>query len=70
MKRLQGGKVVDYDPFSPEIVTEADFEPYVPDGSISEVLAWVGDDPDRAVLALKAELAKETPRSTLVDKLS
>lgn len=71
MKRLQGGRVVDYDPFS---ATVEDVAPVasirVPDGPISDVLAWVGDDPDRAAAALEAELGKDTPRSSLVDKLS
>lgn len=71
MKRLQGGKVVDYDPFSAEVKdTPPTSALKVPDGSISDILKWVGDDPDRASAALKAELSKETPRSTLVDKLS
>lgn len=38
-------------------------------GTIAEVLAWVGDDAARAGTALEAELAKPTPRSTLVDQL-
>ena len=71
MKRLQGGKVIDFDPFSagvkdtpPAVTIE------VPDGSISDVLKWVGDDPARAAAALAAEYARDVPRSTLVDKLS
>lgn len=40
-----------------------------PDGSIDEVLAWVGDDHDRAQQALDAENAKSSPRSSLVSKL-
>jgi hypothetical protein len=75
MKRLSNGKVVDYNPWEAEKLTVADaveagVVDVVPDGSIAEVLDWVGDDPDRATLALEAELAKESPRSTLVDKLS
>lgn len=42
----------------------------VPDGAANEVLAWVGDDSERAVLALTVEQAKEKPRSTLVDQLA
>lgn len=42
----------------------------VPDGSISDVLDWVGDDPARARAALDAEQAKgDKARSTLVAKL-
>ena len=65
MKRLQGGKVVDFDPFQAVVVADD-----VPDGSISDVLDWVGEDEDRKAQALEAEQAKESPRSTLVDKLS
>ncbi|MBR8638593.1 hypothetical protein KEF29_03085 [Streptomyces tuirus] len=39
------------------------------EGTAKEVLAWVGDDPDRAAEALEAEQAKDSPRSTLVKTL-
>lgn len=39
------------------------------DGTAQDVLAWVGDDPDRAGEALAAEQAKDKPRSTLVKQL-
>lgn len=39
------------------------------DGTAQQVLAWVGDDPDRAEEALAAEQAKDKPRSTLVKQL-
>lgn len=39
------------------------------DGTAKDVLAWVGDDPDRAEEALAAEQAKDSPRSTLVKTL-
>lgn len=42
----------------------------VPDGSAAEVLAWVGDDQDRAAAALTVEQASAKPRSTLVDQLT
>ena len=41
----------------------------VPDGSIGDILAWVGDDPARAELALEAELAGKR-RKTLMDTLA
>lgn len=41
----------------------------VPDGTIPEVLAWVGYSTERAELALAEELARESPRSTLVAEL-
>jgi hypothetical protein len=41
----------------------------VPTGAAEEVLAWVGDDADRARRALAAEQGATKPRSTLVDKL-
>lgn len=39
------------------------------DATAKEVLAWVGDDPERAAEALAAEQAKDSPRSTLVKQL-
>jgi hypothetical protein len=46
----------------------------VPEGTVAEIQAWVGDDRDRAMLALTAELAKgDDARTTLVaalDKLT
>jgi hypothetical protein len=43
----------------------------VPAGTIDEVLAWVGNDKDRAARALEAEHAKgDQARSTLVAKLT
>jgi hypothetical protein len=42
----------------------------VPDGTVDEVLAWVGDDPDRAGRALAVEQDRDRPRSTLVDALT
>lgn len=41
----------------------------VPEGNISEINDWVGEDKDRAQLALDAENAQETPRKTLVKHL-
>ena len=38
-------------------------------GTAEQVLAWVGDDPERANQANGAESAKDKPRSTLVAKL-
>ena len=41
----------------------------VPDGSIKEILTWVGDDKDRAKQAADAEKKSDNPRPTLLDKL-
>ena len=41
----------------------------VPDGSAKDVLAWVGDDSERALRALVAEQEKDTPRKVLVRDL-
>lgn len=53
-----------------ESVTEApkDSTGDVPEGSIKDVLKWVGDDVDRAKKALAAE-KKGDKRSTLITKL-
>lgn len=40
-----------------------------PSGSTAEVLAWVGDDLDRARLALDAERNRPDPRKGLVSEL-
>lgn len=39
----------------------------VPQGTVNELLEWVGDDKDRAQLALDAENEKASPRSTAID---
>jgi hypothetical protein len=41
----------------------------VPDGTRDDVLAWVGDDSDRAVAALEAEEQREQSRTTLIAAL-
>lgn len=41
----------------------------VPTGTREEVLTWVGDDPARAQQAYDAELASDSPRSTLLAEL-
>lgn len=43
---------------------------YVPDGSATDVLDWVGGDLERAARALAAEQDAAKPRSTLVDQLT
>lgn len=47
---------------------DGDVEP-VPDANKDDLLAWVGDDKDRAARALEAEHERETPRSTVVAAL-
>lgn len=44
-------------------------ESTVPQGSVDEVLSWVGDDQDRARNALAVENSKSSPRTTLVREL-
>jgi len=41
----------------------------VPAGTADEVLAWVGEDRDRATRALQAEQGRDKPRSTLSAQL-
>lgn len=41
----------------------------VPDGVMADVLAWVGEDAERARAALDAEQQREKPRATLVSAL-
>lgn len=54
--------VADSTPKEPE-------KPTAPTGTSREILAWVGDDKERAQLALDAELAADRPRKGLVDDL-
>lgn len=42
-------------------------ESKVPEGSVDELVEWVGDDKDRAEKALEAENAKEHPRVTAIE---
>lgn len=53
----------------PEAAPAAPDSDKVPSGSIAVVLAWVGEDPDRAVRALDVETAAERPRKGLVTAL-
>lgn len=43
--------------------------PAAADGTVDQVLAVVGDDPELAAAALEAELAKDQPRTTLTAEL-
>jgi hypothetical protein len=60
---------------APKKVTRSDSDPEAPPAelditaSAQHVLAWVGDDPERAAEALVAEEEKDKPRSTLVKSL-
>lgn len=47
-----------------------DGEEQVPDGAAADVLAWVGEDPERAALALTIEQDSTKPRTTLIDQLT
>lgn len=40
------------------------------DGTIGDLMAWVGDDKARAAQALTAEQAKDKPRTTFVKQLT
>lgn len=42
----------------------------VPNGSVSEVMAWVGDDSGRARQALESEQKRSQPRSSLITQLN
>lgn len=39
------------------------------DGTVDVLMAWVGEDPERAARALAAEQAKDKPRSTAIKLL-
>lgn len=42
----------------------------VPNGTVPDVLAWVGDDSDRARAALDAENRRTHPRQSLIEQLN
>lgn len=52
-----------------DLVEPVDPDERVPDVSQRELLAWVGEDIDRATAALEVEQAKEKPRPGFVDAL-
>lgn len=59
-------------PIEPDPVSRSAPETLTPEGTVSEVLSWVGTDeyaPERAADALEAELDKANPRKTLVEAL-
>lgn len=61
-------EVLDEDPDGPGVDTDGDG---VPEGSAKQVLEWVGDDKERAAMALDIEQAKgDNARSTLVASLT
>lgn len=70
-------EVLEADP-EPEPVEEKAPEPVVPadgdeppvEGTIDDLMTWVGDDKERAAAALEAEQAKSKPRSTVVKRLA
>lgn len=55
------------DPTRDPVLTGADQTP--PDGPVTTVTEWVGDDRRKAEAALAAELKRDKPRTTLVDAL-
>lgn len=60
----------DEDGAQPRTVAEPDPVAEVPDGTTKEVLEWVGDDKDRASLALQKEQDHDDPRKGVVEKLT
>ncbi|MCW2899705.1 MAG: hypothetical protein JWO67_1970 [Streptosporangiaceae bacterium] len=40
------------------------------DGTIDDLMTWIGDDKDRAAQALAAEQAKDNPRVTVIKRLA
>lgn len=53
-----------WEPVDPTEVVSTDGQ------TVAQVLAEVGDDPDKAAAALAVEQARQSPRSTLVERLS
>jgi hypothetical protein len=71
-------EVLEADPEPEQAPPAPDPEPKAPadgdeppvDGTIDDLMAWVGEDKDRAGRALEAEQAKDKPRSTVVKRLA
>lgn len=59
----------DEEPADEEPVEERDLAVDVPQGNVGEVIDWVGEDRDRAVVALNAERESAKPRKGLVNHL-
>lgn len=57
-------------PAAPAFVEPVVEDNSVPSGSTKEVLAWVGNDLDKAKRALAVELEKTPPKKGLVDGLN
>jgi len=49
--------------------TSSDDDGYPADGNVGEVLEWAGDNADRRVFALAAELEREHPRKGVTGEL-
>lgn len=52
-----------------ESAQQAEIENRPPTGSVSELLAWAGDDPDRRAALLTREQSAAKPRKTLLEAL-
>lgn len=52
------------------VAAAADSDDSVPTGSVDEVLAWVGEDADRALAVAEAERERSKPRSSLLEALA
>lgn len=63
-------KSMSTEPPEPTVALQSSVEPQdeTPDGTINEVLEWVGNDTDRANRALEKEL-EDKGRKTLIDAL-
>lgn len=72
--RVESGQLrlvnADGSQIQPEVEPPASDE--MPDNTstIAVIVAWVGDDPERAMQALTAEEARDKPRATLVAALT
>lgn len=69
-KHLRRFDVPDADPEPEHAQRGTDSEAvHVPDGTVDEVLAWVGDDVGRALAALEHEKTRPQPRKSLIKRL-
>lgn len=66
---FRGSKPKKVEPEVEETAVEEQDENAVPSGTTKEVLAWVGEDKDRAQRALDKEKADKKPRTGLTKEL-
>lgn len=69
-KKDRADKVVGGQPTTKPIIAAGADPDAVPEGTVPEILSWVGEDAERAQKALDAEVESSKPRKGLVASLT